>query len=54
MSQEQLSAQIQLNGIPISQKAISRIETGDRVVADYELLLFSKIFKVDVSALLEE
>ena len=37
ISQEQLAAKIQLAGLSITQKAISRIETGDRVVADYEL-----------------
>ena len=28
---------IQIAGLDITQKAISRIETGDRIVADYEL-----------------
>lgn len=37
ISQEQLTAKIQLAGLSITQKAVSRIETGDRVVADYEL-----------------
>ena len=37
LSQEQLAAKIQLAGLSITQKAISRIETGDRVVEDYEL-----------------
>lgn len=37
ISQEQLAAKIQLAGHSITQKAVSRIETGDRVVADYEL-----------------
>ena len=37
ISQEQLAAKIQLAGLSSTQKAVSRIETGDRVVADYEL-----------------
>lgn len=37
ISQEQLAAKIQLAWLSITQKAVSRIETGDRVVADYEL-----------------
>ena len=37
ISQEQLAAKLQLAGLSITQKAVSRIETGDRVVADYEL-----------------
>lgn len=38
MSQEQLAAKLQLDGMNLNQKAISRIETGDRVIPDYELL----------------
>ena len=46
MSQEQLAARIQLEGLNLNQKAISRIETGIRVVPDFELIYFSKIFQV--------
>ena len=53
MSQEQLAAQIQLMGVPMIQKAISRIETGERVVADYELMLIAQIFVADVKDLLD-
>ena len=53
MSQEQLAAQIQLMGVPMIQKAISRIETGERVVADYELMLIAQIFGADVKDLLD-
>ncbi len=52
MSQEELAAKIQLLGHSINQKAISRIETGDRVVPDYELLHFSEVFQVSVDELL--
>ena len=54
MSQEQLAAKLQLDGMNLNQKAISRIETGDRVIPDYELLFFSRIFHVSVSILLDE
>ena len=37
ISQERLAYKIQITGLDITQKAISRIETGDRIVADYEL-----------------
>lgn len=37
MSQEILAAKLQLMGLQISQMAISRIETGKRVVPDFEL-----------------
>ncbi len=53
MSQEQLAAKLQLAGLNINQKAISRIETGERVVPDFELIFFSQIFHVSVNILLD-
>ncbi|MCD8363373.1 MAG: helix-turn-helix domain-containing protein [Lachnospiraceae bacterium] len=53
-SQEQLAAHAQLAGLNLNQKAISRIETGERVVPDYELLYFSEIFQVPVETLLKD
>ena len=53
LSQEQFAAKIQLAGLSLNQKAISRIETGERVVPDYELLYFSKVLNVPVCTLLE-
>ncbi len=52
LSQEQLAAWLQLEGLYINQKAISRIETGERVVADYELLYLAKVLRVRVEDLL--
>ena len=52
LSQEQLAAWLQLEGLYINQKAIIRIETGDRVVADYELLYLAKVLRVRVEDLL--
>lgn len=52
LSQEQLAAWLQLEGLNINQKAISRIETGERVVADYELLYLAKVLRVRVEDLL--
>ena len=52
LSQEQLASRLQLAGLNLTQKAISRIETGDRIVADYELIYFSKVLCVTVSDLL--
>lgn len=54
LSQEQLAAKMQLEGVQLSQKAISRIETGERVVADYELLILSRVLGVSVAALLSQ
>ena len=49
LSQEQLAAKAQLAGLNITQKAISRIETGERIVTDYELIQFSIIFHTSVT-----
>lgn len=53
LSQEQLAGQLQLAGLNLNQKAVSRIETGDRVVPDFELLYFSEVLKVPVQKLLD-
>lgn len=52
MSQEQLAGALQLVGLDLTQKAVSRIETGDRVLPDYELTYFAKVFNVSVQELL--
>ena len=39
---------MQLRNIEISQKVISRIEKQERFVADYELLAFSEVLKMDL------
>ena len=46
LSQEALAARIQLNGHSLTQKALSRIETGLRVVPDYESPLLADALKV--------
>ena len=48
LSQSELAAQLQINGIILERDSISRIEAGTRFVADYELLMLSKILKVDM------
>ena len=52
ISQEQLAAKLQLDGLGITQKAISRIETGKRIVTDYELVAFAKALDAPVPYLL--
>lgn len=54
ITQEQLAARLQVEGIPIRQKAISRIEDGSRVVPDYELKVFAKVLCADIQELLKE
>ncbi len=46
------SNQLMLIGIDIPRSSIQRIEAGDRVIKDYELVGFSKIFKVSPNVLL--
>ena len=47
LSQEDLAARIQLNGHSLTQKAISRIENGIRIVPDYELPLLADALHVN-------
>lgn len=47
LSQEALAAKIQLNGHSLTQKAISRIELGLRIVPDYEIPLLADALNVD-------
>ncbi len=53
LSQEQLAASLQLAGLNLNQKAISRIETGDRVIPDYELPYFSEVLNISIQDLLK-
>ena len=38
LSQEELAAKLQVEGVNIERDSVSRIEIGTRFVADYELL----------------
>ena len=50
-TQEQLAARMQVEGIPLNQKAVSRVETGLRVVSDYELMTFARVLRVTMEHL---
>ena len=52
LTQSDLAAQLQINGIIIERDSVSRIEIGTRFVADYELRELAKILKVSVGWLL--
>lgn len=52
MSQSDLAAKLQVAGVIIERDSISRIESGTRFVADYELKLLAEIFKVELTWLL--
>ena len=52
LSQDDLAARLQVSGVIIERNSISRIESGARFVADYEILVLSNILKVSPSYLL--
>ena len=52
LSQEELAARLQVEGVNIERDSVSRIEIGTRFVADYELLILCKILNVSPEYLL--
>lgn len=54
LTQAQLAAQLQVDGINLERDSISRIEIGTRFVTDYELKILSRILSVPVEYLLED
>lgn len=54
LSQTDLAAKLQIEGVIIERDSISRIESGTRFVTDYELKVLANILKVDVLWLLDE
>lgn len=54
ITQSELAARLQIEGVMLERDSISRIEIGTRFVTDYELKIIAKILKVDVEWLLED
>ena len=54
ITQSNLAARVQLEGITLERDSISRIEKGTRFVTDYELKTFSKILGVSMEWLTTE
>lgn len=52
LSQADLAAQMQINGIIIERDCISRVEIGTRFIPDYELPVYAKVLNVSVEWLL--
>ena len=52
LSQADLAARLQTEGVNIERDSISRIEIGTRFVADFELLALTKALGVSVEYLL--
>ena len=52
MSQEELAVRMQLDGLQMGHMAVSRIETGKRLVPDFELPLLAAALGVTTDWLL--
>lgn len=46
MTQSELAARLQTEGVVIERDSISKIESGHRFVADYEVVVLAKILGV--------
>lgn len=53
LSQSDLAAKMQVEGISIERDSLSRIEIGTRFVPDYELHFFAKVLGISVDWLLD-
>ena len=54
VTQEELAAKMQTEGVAIERNSISKMESGVRFVTDYELLIISKVLEVDIIWLLSD
>lgn len=52
LSQEQLAARLQVGALQMGQMAVSRIESGKRVVPDFELPIIADALHVTIDWLL--
>lgn len=52
LSQAALAAKMQTEGVIAEQDVISRIESGSRLVTDYEILVLTRIFNVSADWLI--
>lgn len=54
LSQQGLVNKLQLVGVDIPKNSLQRIEKGNRIIKDYELAGFAKVFKISADTLLED
>ena len=54
ITQEDLAARLQVEGITMERDSVSRIEIGTRFVTDYELVILAKVLNVSLEWLTEE
>lgn len=52
MTQAELAAKLQTQGVNIERDSISKLESGKRFVADYEIVVLAKVLDVSVQWLL--
>ncbi len=52
LSQSALAAKMQVEGVVMEQDAVSRIERGERIVTDYELLVLTRLFNTSTDWLI--
>jgi len=52
MTQANLAAKLQIEGITMERDSVSRIEIGTRFVSDYELMVLAKILGVSLEWLI--
>ena len=48
ITQENLAARLQIEGVTMERDSVSRIEIGTRFVADYELVVLSQVLGVSM------
>lgn len=53
-SQAALAAKMQTQGVIMEQDVVSKIESGDRLVTDYEVRAFATVFGVAFENLIED
>ena len=53
-SQAALAAKMQTQGVIMEQDVVSKIESGDRLVTDYEVRTFAAVFGVAFENLIED
>jgi transcriptional regulator with XRE-family HTH domain len=51
LTQEELAARLQVNGIILDRPMISKIENQTRKLLDYEVLAIAEILKIDIKDL---
>lgn len=53
LTQKELVEQLQLYGIDLNKNSLQKVERGDRIIKEYELAVFCKVFDVSADVMLE-